>query len=191
MVRRLFPICQPFTCYLPHFGTWIRYLEQNQSPSDGWLPAQKTGRPVTATSCQSVAAGNFPPCSHVFQMFWSWIQLVTLLHVIPSEFFLSSFFLILSTLTAQLNKQKELECDECTACYVHGFYWGKDRDIVDLILDGCWFKFPIWREKSAVRRPIVKNLFEAWDVNSLSDCPQVKRYWENTLFESFHWIYWH
>lgn len=71
----------------------------------------------------------------------SGIQLVTLLHVILSEFFLSSFFLssfflILSTLTAQLNKHKELECDECTACYVHGFYWGKDRNIVDLILDG-------------------------------------------------------
>lgn len=110
----------------------------------------------------------------------SGIQLVTLLHVIPSEFFLSSFFLssfflILSTLTAQLNKQKELECDECTACYVHGFYWGKDRNIVDLILDGCWFKFPIWREKSPVTRLIVKNLFEAWDVNSCPVCLTVHK----------------
>lgn len=84
-------ISQPFTSFLPHFGNRICYLEQNQTPNDGWLPA-RTGPSRQAYQPQPqvarvwlVAGGNFPPCSHVFQMLWIWIQLVTLLHVIPAR----------------------------------------------------------------------------------------------------------
>lgn len=106
--------CQPTWVYrfqnslasLLIFGTWVCYLEQNQTPNDIWSPAKTDGSGRQAYQTQPqvarvwlVAAGNFPPCSHVFQMLWIWIQLVTLLHVSPSlvslslcaEFFLSSF----------------------------------------------------------------------------------------------------
>lgn len=166
MGRRLQPfICQSFTCFLPHFGTRICYLEQNQTPwwwlvpGQNWAQKQAYQSQPRVARVWLVAGGNFPPCSHVFQMLWVWIQLVTLLHVIPSlsaEFFLSSVFphsFHTRCTTQQTQALYLLECDECIACYMFmvfklGQRKSKAERYSGFKMDGCWFKFPVWLEKA-------------------------------------------
>lgn len=110
--------CQPFTCSLPHFGTRICFLGQNGDPNTGRLPAHQSQPQVAKLWLRVVShpAAVYSRCCGAESNLWPcWWHPVSLWWVFP--FF--GFFLILSTLTASLNKQ--LKCDEWAGCYVHGF----------------------------------------------------------------------